>query len=97
MVHHTIGRRRHTVIVVPVDSVDHEWHVAATILLLWIRGHVRKLHFNEPISILSLAVDPDGARINLRGRALTLRQELAFNLDHGTAHDLATVDLLLLC
>ena len=96
VVYHTIGCWWHSVIVVPVETVDHEWHVASSILLLRLRWQICKLHFNEPISILSFAVDPNGVRINLRGRALALRQELALNLDHGSAHNLATVNLLLL-
>ena len=97
MVNHAVRRWRHSIVIIPIKAIDHQWHVASARLLLWILLQISKLHFNEPISILTLAVHPDGARIYLRGRGLAARwQELVFDLYHGAPYDFAAVYLLLL-
>ena len=53
-------RLRHPVaIVAPVEAVHHQRHVASPTLLRRILLHVCELHFNEPISILTFAINPD--------------------------------------
>jgi len=87
---------RISIIVTPIKAIHHQWHVTTTILRLRVRLHILELHFNEPISILTFAVDPNRVWVDLRSRGLTLRHKLALDLNHITTCNLATIHLLLL-
>ena len=98
MVNHTILRLLHRIsITTPIKSINHKRHVpSAILLLLWVLLNVFELHFDEPISILTFTINPNGAWVDLRSGGLSWRHEFALNLNHITTCYLTAIHLLLL-